>query len=194
MQIILSRELTRGQSAETRAQAILRFCGIGATILIGFAGYIYTDPFSLFEPLDINIYIIVSLLLIKASYYSIKTIAPHQLMAERSVFAEKLIEIDYISILKLDLDSKKAIHDNNLSKFSRKLLFLHRATRNVAAFIFCSITFGIILATRNYISFPNTELYVYIIFTLQMIIIATLIMLDNIVEKAGKMWTNKQNE
>lgn len=140
---LTGEEKGRGQRAEDRAQAILSLSGIGATIVAGLLGLFYQIPPSLSPFLLALFGGSLAIMLAKSVYYSLKTVEPSKGYQVNEEFVFEVQEVAYIQALRQDLAEKVWLYRKNVPLISRKLFYLHRAVRNLAAFIivFLSLSF-----------------------------------------------------
>jgi hypothetical protein len=187
---LTAEERTRGQRAEDKAQAILNLSGIGATIVAGFIGLFYQTPPTLPNLLLIIYGGSLGVMLVKSINYSLKTVQPLQGYQANETFVFDVQGELYAEALRQELVAKLWLYQQNVSVVTRKLFYLHRAVRNLAAFItvFLFLSFVSLFLRIN----PDLAQH-HILYVVGFVLFCSSLLLDYVVEERSVLWSREQN-
>jgi hypothetical protein len=141
-------EKGRNSRAEDKAQIILNICGVGATILVGFAGLALGRPSFSLPPTVVLPVLAAIILIAKSAFYSLKALQPVKGFVPSEKFAFDVQEKTPIEALRYDITNRIWLYQRNRQFSTSKLFYLDRAIRNFAAFIVpLLISFVLVLVT-----------------------------------------------
>lgn len=185
MDKLMDKEQIRGQRAEDKAQALLNLGGVCATILAGILGLFYQNPPTVPAVLLILLGCSLGLPLIKSIYYSLKVIEPLKGYQANEELVFNSQRDDVKEFLRQDIVDKVWLFQKNLSFVNSKLFYLHRAVRNIAAFIVVILLMGFVFFIFRLNPALVNHYFAYIG---SGVVVLLLAVMDTVSEQKSKLW------
>lgn len=182
-------EKTRNTRAEDKAQTILNICGVGATIIAGFAGLAFGQSSTLPRPTYLIPFMAPLVVIAKSAFFCLKALQPGKDFQSNEELVFDVQEKTLIDSIRYDLAVRMWLYEQNLQFSTSKLFYLHRAIRNFAAFIVSLLLISLavfMLASSHRPIGPRITL-TFALFLLLMFF------LDPLAEKLGKIWVRRSH-
>lgn len=188
---LTAEENNRSRRAEDKAQVVLNTCGVGATLLIAFAGFLFNRV----SPSDIFVILIPLLsavvLISKSVFFSLRTLQPMQNNEASSDFVFDVQANNFTDTVRYDVAVRIWLFDANRQFHTSKVFYLHRAIRNFGGFVVAVLSTGLVmmlLLTR-----ANRLLHSRWAFGCGAVLLIVSVLLDPLSEKRGKLWVRKED-
>ena len=186
---LMGEENNRSRRAEDKAQVVLNTCGVGATLLIAFAGFLF-NRVSHSDIIVILIPLLSAVVLIaKSVFFSLRTLQPMQNNEGSSDFVFEVQPKDLTDTVRYDLAVRVWLFEANRQFHTSKVFYLHRAIRNFGGFVVAVLSTGLLmmlLLTR-----ANRLLHSRWAFGCGAVLLIVCVLLDPLLEKRGKLWMHK---
>jgi peptidoglycan/LPS O-acetylase OafA/YrhL len=188
---LTAEENNRSRRAEDKAQVVLNICGVGATLLIGFAGFLWSRVSSS-DILVILVPLISAVVLIaKSVFFNLRTLQPMQNNEANTELVFDVQEKDFVEALRYDIAVRIWLYDMNRQFHTSKVFYLHRAIRNLAGFIVAVLITSLVstfLLTR-----ANWFLHSRWMLGFSVALLLFSLLLDPLSERFGKLWVRREN-
>jgi hypothetical protein len=183
-------ERARNTRAEDKAQTILNICGVGATLLAGFASLALSQSSNLPQPAFLIPFLGPVVFLARSAFFCLKALRP----AKDFQFNEELVfdiqEKTSIEFLKYDIAVRVWLYERTLQFNTSKLFYLHRAIRNFSAFIIILLLVSLALFALAGSHRPM-GVWITVMFALLPLLAFCV---DPLVEKLGGIWVKRSSK
>lgn len=184
------QEEARNSRAEDKAQIILNICGVGTTIMVGFAGVALGRPSFSLPPSVVLPFLAAVILIAKSVTFSLKALQPVKAFLPNEELAFDVQKKTPIEALRYDIATRIWLYERNRQFSTSKLFYLDRAIRNFAAFIFPLLFIGFILV---FVTIPSGGLIgTWWKFGFGLALLIASLVLDQVAEKFGKKWVRRK--
>ena len=182
-------ERARNTRAEDKAQTILNICGVGATIIAGFAGLALGQSSNLPPPAFLIPFLAPVVFIAKSAFFCLRALQPAKDFQSNQELVFDIQAKTLIESLRYDIAVRIWLYERTLQFSTSKLFYLHRAIRNFAAFIIAVLLVSLalfMLASSHRPVGPR----ITIAFAVLLLIA---FFLDPLAEKLGETWVKKSS-
>jgi hypothetical protein len=180
-------EKGRNSRAEDKAQIILNICGVGATILVGFAGLALGRPSFSLPPTVVLPVLAAIILIAKSAFYSLEALQPVKDFEPSEKFVFDVQEKTPIETLRYDITNRIWLYQRNRQFSTSKLFYLDRAIRNFAAAFIVPLLISLVLVL---VIIPRGGAIGTLGFGIGLVIAS--LVLDPVIENFGKKWVRRK--
>ena len=184
---LVAEENSRSRRAEDKAQVVLSICGVGATLLIGFAGFLFnrvsaSDILVILLPLAS-----ATLLIAKSVFYNLRTLQPMQNNEGNAELVTEVQGKDFVGTLQYDIAVRMWLFDKNRQFHTSKVFYLDRAIRNFGGFIVAVLltSLVLVLAVSPYGHLMHSRWN----WAFGVLLLVLSLVLDSLAEWLGDVWT-----
>jgi hypothetical protein len=143
---LVGEENSRSRRAEDKAQVVLSICGVGATLLIGFAGFLFNRASSSDIPVILLPLASAIVLIAKSVFYNLRTLQPMQNNEGSPELVTEVQGKEFVETLRYDIAVRMWLFEKNRQFHTSKVFYLHRAIRNFGGFIVAVLLTSLVIA------------------------------------------------
>jgi hypothetical protein len=188
---LTAEENSRSRRAEDKAQVVLSICGVGATLLMGFAGFLF-NRVSSSEILVILLPLASAAVLIaKSVFYDLRTLQPMQNNEGNPELVTEVQSKGFVETLRYDIAVRMWLYENNRQFHTSKVFYLHRAIRNFGGFIVAILltSLVLVLAVSPYGRLMHSRWN--LAFGVPLLVLS--LILDSLAEWFGEVWKHPKS-
>lgn len=182
-------ERARNTRAEDKAQTILNICGVGATIIAGFAGLTLGQSSTLPPPAFVIPFLAPVVLIAKSAFFCLRALQPAKDFQSSEELVFDIQGKTLIESLRYDVAVRIWLYEKTLQFSTSKLFYLHRAIRNFAAFI---ITLLLVSIALFMLATSHRPIGLRITSVFALLLLLTFF-LDPLAEKLGGTWVKRSS-
>ena len=182
---LLNSEKARGERAESKAQDVLKACAVGASILIGALGFVYTRLSSSPSWAVLLPFLAGILFLLKSVWFNLMVFKPAKLYRATPELIFDVQGKTPVDASRYVIGVKLWLLEMNVPQNTEKLFYLARAIRNFTGFIFTLLLSGIVMIAWSKTGGSPRD---YTLYAVEVLALLTVVLLDPIAERISNLW------